>query len=335
MVILKAKLLALKKAEERAHLDELRGDVQGSWGDQMRNYVLHPYQMVKDLRTDYETGNPQAVFDGDIDGFLEAGIRWRRGADSGRRLDADAQGRAPSVVATRTHHCSARSRASRPPRGAGRAQPAGEPGVPEQPAQRHRAWCRRRWSGTASRPSGCRSRGAGDRVQPFSAPGLAASPWRPSGRPARRTPTPGPGCRPRRRRCSRTRATTSRQRRRRSGAPGRRCRSGWSPLTGRRARLRRRPVEPGAERPAGDRQPAQVQLAQRRRASASAWLGPRRAVPAVRSSADVTATRGASRPRRPAPATQRRRRARARRRGGALADMAPNLCDPKPRAGRR
>ncbi|MGZ4426665.1 MAG: peptide chain release factor 2 [Nocardioidaceae bacterium] len=81
MVILKAKLLALKKAEERAHLDELRGDVQGSWGDQMRNYVLHPYQLVKDLRTEYETGNPQAVFDGDIDSFLEAGIRWRRGAD--------------------------------------------------------------------------------------------------------------------------------------------------------------------------------------------------------------------------------------------------------------
>ncbi len=82
MVILKAKLLALKKAEERAHLDELRGDVQGSWGDQMRNYVLHPYQLVKDLRTDFETGNPQAVFDGDIDAFLEAGIRWRRGADA-------------------------------------------------------------------------------------------------------------------------------------------------------------------------------------------------------------------------------------------------------------
>jgi len=82
IIILKAKLLALKKAEERAQLDELRGDVQGSWGDQMRNYVLHPYQLVKDLRTEYETGNPQAVFDGEIDPFLEAGIRWRRGADT-------------------------------------------------------------------------------------------------------------------------------------------------------------------------------------------------------------------------------------------------------------
>jgi peptide chain release factor 2 len=81
MVILKAKLLALKKAEEKAQLDALRGDVQASWGDQMRNYVLNPYQMVKDLRTEYEVGNPQAVFDGDIDGFLEAGIRWRVGAE--------------------------------------------------------------------------------------------------------------------------------------------------------------------------------------------------------------------------------------------------------------
>ncbi|MFC5677812.1 peptide chain release factor 2 [Aeromicrobium endophyticum] len=78
MVILKARLLALKKAEERAHLDELRGDVQASWGDQMRNYVLNPYQMVKDLRTEHESGNTQGVLDGEIDDFIEAGIRWRR-----------------------------------------------------------------------------------------------------------------------------------------------------------------------------------------------------------------------------------------------------------------
>ena len=81
MVILKAKLLALKKAEERAELDELRGDVQASWGDQMRNYVLNPYQMVKDLRTEHETGNTQAVLDGEIDDFIETGIRWRRAQD--------------------------------------------------------------------------------------------------------------------------------------------------------------------------------------------------------------------------------------------------------------
>ncbi|GAB2763169.1 peptide chain release factor 2 [Nocardioides salsibiostraticola] len=81
MVVLKAKLLARKKAEEKAHLDDLKGDVAASWGDQMRNYVLNPYQVVKDLRTGYEVGNPSSVFDGDLDGFLEAGIRWRRGAD--------------------------------------------------------------------------------------------------------------------------------------------------------------------------------------------------------------------------------------------------------------
>ncbi len=81
MVILKAKLLAIKKAEEEAHLKELKGDVAASWGDQMRNYVLNPYQIVKDLRTGHETGNPTAVFDGDLDDFIEAGIRWRRGAE--------------------------------------------------------------------------------------------------------------------------------------------------------------------------------------------------------------------------------------------------------------
>ncbi len=78
MAILKAKLLALKRAEEKATLDQMRGDVAASWGDQMRNYVLHPYQMVKDLRTDYEEGNPANVLDGDLDEFIEAGIRWRR-----------------------------------------------------------------------------------------------------------------------------------------------------------------------------------------------------------------------------------------------------------------
>jgi peptide chain release factor 2 len=78
MGVLKAKLLAVRRAEELARMDAIRGDVAGSWGDQMRSYVLHPYQMVKDLRTEYETGNPSAVFDGEIDAFIEAGIRWRR-----------------------------------------------------------------------------------------------------------------------------------------------------------------------------------------------------------------------------------------------------------------
>jgi peptide chain release factor 2 len=81
MVVLKAKLLARKKAEEAALKKDLKGDVVAAWGDQMRNYVLNPYQMVKDLRTNYEVGNPAAVFDGAIDDFIEAGIRWRRGAE--------------------------------------------------------------------------------------------------------------------------------------------------------------------------------------------------------------------------------------------------------------
>ncbi len=81
MTVLQAKLLARRKQEEKATMDALK-DAGNSWGNQMRSYVLHPYQMVKDLRTDYEVGNPSAVFDGDIDGFIEAGIRWRRSAEA-------------------------------------------------------------------------------------------------------------------------------------------------------------------------------------------------------------------------------------------------------------
>ncbi len=81
MRVLQAKLLERKRLEERAELDALKGDGGSSWGNQMRSYVLQPYQMVKDLRTDYEVGNPTAVLDGDIDGFLEAGIRWRNRKD--------------------------------------------------------------------------------------------------------------------------------------------------------------------------------------------------------------------------------------------------------------
>jgi peptide chain release factor 2 len=77
MLVLQAKLLARRRQEERARMDALK-DTGSSWGNQMRSYVLHPYQMVKDLRTEYEVGNPGAVLDGDIDGFIDAGIRWRR-----------------------------------------------------------------------------------------------------------------------------------------------------------------------------------------------------------------------------------------------------------------
>ncbi len=76
--VLQSRLLVLRHEEEKAKQDELKGDVKASWGDQMRSYVLHPYQMVKDLRTEYESGNTSGVFDGDIDGFINAGIRWRK-----------------------------------------------------------------------------------------------------------------------------------------------------------------------------------------------------------------------------------------------------------------
>lgn len=76
--VLQARLLERKRQEEQAKLQGLKTDAAGSWGDQMRSYVLHPYQMVKDLRTEQETGTPAAVFDGELDAFIEAGIRWRK-----------------------------------------------------------------------------------------------------------------------------------------------------------------------------------------------------------------------------------------------------------------
>ncbi|NDK92108.1 peptide chain release factor 2 [Gordonia desulfuricans] len=77
MRVLQAKLLERKRLEERAELDALKSDGGSSWGNQMRSYVLHPYQMVKDLRTGVESNNPTAVLDGDLDTFIEAAIRWR------------------------------------------------------------------------------------------------------------------------------------------------------------------------------------------------------------------------------------------------------------------
>lgn len=77
--VLQSKLLDIKRQEEDAAKRKISGDVKASWGEQMRSYVLAPYQMVKDLRTNYEVNNPSAVFDGDLDGFISAGIRWRAG----------------------------------------------------------------------------------------------------------------------------------------------------------------------------------------------------------------------------------------------------------------
>jgi peptide chain release factor 2 len=80
MRVLQSRLLEIKRREEEAQKKQLAGDVKASWGEQMRSYVMAPYQMVKDLRTDYEVNNPSAVFDGDLDGFISAGIRWRKQA---------------------------------------------------------------------------------------------------------------------------------------------------------------------------------------------------------------------------------------------------------------
>jgi len=79
MAILQSRLAERARLERQAHLEELRGDQgEAAWGRQIRSYVLQPYQMVKDLRTEYEVGNVQGVLDGDLMGFVEAYLRWRR-----------------------------------------------------------------------------------------------------------------------------------------------------------------------------------------------------------------------------------------------------------------
>jgi peptide chain release factor 2 len=79
MRVLRARLAELQQAEQDRQLAELRGEyVKAEWGSQIRSYVIHPYQMVKDHRTEYEVGNTQAVLDGDLDGFIEAYLRSQR-----------------------------------------------------------------------------------------------------------------------------------------------------------------------------------------------------------------------------------------------------------------
>jgi len=74
--VLRARLLQLQQAKQDAEVAVLRGDyTKAEWGSQIRSYVLHPYQLVKDHRTEYEVGNSQAVLDGALDGFMEAWLR--------------------------------------------------------------------------------------------------------------------------------------------------------------------------------------------------------------------------------------------------------------------
>lgn len=79
MTMLRSKLAERQRLERLAHLDEIRGDQgEAAWGRQIRSYVMQPYQMVKDLRSDYEVGNIQGVLDGDLMPFVESYLRWRR-----------------------------------------------------------------------------------------------------------------------------------------------------------------------------------------------------------------------------------------------------------------
>jgi len=78
MAVLQAKLLERRREEEAQELAALKGDGGRAWGSQIRNYVLYPYQMVKDQRTGYETSQAEAVLDGEIDDFINAEIRWLR-----------------------------------------------------------------------------------------------------------------------------------------------------------------------------------------------------------------------------------------------------------------
>lgn len=76
MRVLRARLLDLKQRQQEEELAEIKGDyIKAEWGSQIRSYVLHPYQMVKDHRTEHEVGNANAVLDGDIDGFIEAYLK--------------------------------------------------------------------------------------------------------------------------------------------------------------------------------------------------------------------------------------------------------------------
>ena len=77
MQMLKAKLYLLKQEANVEKLSDIRGDVKDiGWGTQIRSYVLQPYKLVKDLRTDVETGNADAVLDGALDPFINGYLKW-------------------------------------------------------------------------------------------------------------------------------------------------------------------------------------------------------------------------------------------------------------------
>lgn len=83
MQVLKMRLLDLERQKQDEEFAQLKGDhVSAAWGNQIRSYVLHPYQMVKDLRTNHETGQTQAVLDGDLDAFMEAFLQHTVGVDN-------------------------------------------------------------------------------------------------------------------------------------------------------------------------------------------------------------------------------------------------------------
>jgi peptide chain release factor 2 len=83
MQVLKSRLLELERLKQEAEFSELKGDhISAAWGNQIRSYVLHPYQMVKDLRTDQETSQTGKVLDGDLDAFMEAYLRYKVGEKS-------------------------------------------------------------------------------------------------------------------------------------------------------------------------------------------------------------------------------------------------------------
>jgi peptide chain release factor 2 len=99
MKLLQARLFELQHEEQQQRLSALRGEYRdAAWGNQIRSYVLHPYTLVKDHRTGVETGNTQAVLDGDLDAFIDASLRWGKSLDAGRAVGASEERGAGSAV---------------------------------------------------------------------------------------------------------------------------------------------------------------------------------------------------------------------------------------------